>query len=106
MRTLSSESSKTPLLTQHQIELIRSLVRSHSDARIVLFGSRATGSARKYSDVDICLVGDARIPLETLARINEGLEESNLPYVVEVSDFDRLSDHFRQAVERDGIDLG
>jgi predicted nucleotidyltransferase len=93
------------LLTPAQIELIVGIVRTYTDAEILLFGSRATGRARRYSDVDLCLRLPEKLPFRALAMIRGDLEESNLPYIVDVADYHRMTAAFQRAVDRDGIVL-
>jgi uncharacterized protein len=46
------------------------------------YGSRVKGTARIYSDLDICY--QEPIPSADLLAIKEELTESNLPFIVEV----------------------
>ena len=46
------------------------------------FGSRAKGTARKFSDLDLCY--RAKIPRPVIYQIQEELEESDLPFIVEL----------------------
>jgi len=46
------------------------------------YGSRAKGNARKFSDLDLCFYED--IPDSVISQIQAELEESNLPFVVEL----------------------
>jgi len=64
--------------------------------QVFIFGSRATGKAKKYSDYDIGILGKKSVPLNILAKINEALEESNLPYRVDVVDFSSVSKNFKE----------
>ncbi len=62
---------------------------------VFLFGSRASESHRKWSDFDIGVKGDSKIPQITLSKIEGELEESDIPYKVDVVDFSRVSGKFR-----------
>jgi type I restriction enzyme S subunit len=68
--------------------------------RIFLFGSRATGTAGERSDVDIGIEGPAPVPGVVLAAIHDELEEAPTLYTIEVVDFARVSEKFRQVAER------
>jgi predicted nucleotidyltransferase len=46
------------------------------------YGSRTKGTARKFSDLDICYYDD--IPDEIICQIKGELEESDLPFIVEL----------------------
>ena len=72
--------------------------------RIFLFGSRAAGTARERSDIDIGIEGPAPVPRVTLAAIEDDLDEAPTLYTIEVVDFARVSETFRQ-VARDRVPL-
>ena len=91
-------------LTESEGRRIVEIVRRFSDAEIWLFGSRATGRARRYSDVDICLKS-FRLPEGATANIQEGFEESDIPYIVDLSEYSQMTPAFRVEVDRDGIRL-
>lgn len=63
------------------------------------FGSRCNGKAKKYSDLDLAIVGSEKIDLKILADIKEAFEESNLPYRVDVLDWNVISDNFRKIID-------
>lgn len=60
-----------------------------------IFGSRATGTNRKYSDIDIGIKGPI-LDFATLAKIKSAFEESTLPYNVDVVDFNYTSEQFQE----------
>jgi predicted nucleotidyltransferase len=72
-------------------------------ARLYLFGSRARGSAARASDIDIAILPDAPLEPGTLARIREALEESTIPYEVEVIDLSSVDESFRRKVLAEAI---
>lgn len=63
--------------------------------RIFLFGSRAGGFARHFSDFDIGIAGQTRVPTKQLNQIQSDLEDSDIPYKVEVVDFIDAEDSFK-----------
>lgn len=84
-----------------------SVVRRHlpdTAYRVFLFGSRAAGTARDRSDIDIGIEGPAAVPRLTLAAIEDELDEAPTLYTIDVVDFARVSDAFRQ-VARERIPL-
>jgi predicted nucleotidyltransferase len=48
------------------------------------YGSRVKGNARKYSDLDLCYNYQENMPAHLAVEIQGELEESNLPFVVEL----------------------
>lgn len=57
--------------------------------QVILYGSRAKGNNRPFSDVDITLIGDS-LTDDDLADVAFRLSESSLPYFCDVSLFSRL----------------
>jgi predicted nucleotidyltransferase len=71
--------------------------------KAVLYGSRATGTYRHGSDIDLTLVGDG-LDFRILGEIAARLEESPIPYQVDLSLWNQL-DHtgLREHIERVGV---
>lgn len=61
-----------------------------------VFGSRATGKNRKYSDIDLGINGPKPLTSKEYVLIQDALEESDLPYHVDIVDFKKVSDRFKQ----------
>ncbi len=88
--------------------MLESIIKVHATDqpyRVVLFGSRAKGTAKKYSDVDLALVGKRRMAADTAAALAEALEDSDLPYTVDVVDFNQAQPTLRQQIEKYGVEL-
>lgn len=56
------------------------------DREVRAFGSRVTGKAKPFSDLDLAIMGDEPLPLETRARLEETFSESELPWKVDILD--------------------
>jgi predicted nucleotidyltransferase len=67
--------------------------------RVFLFGSRAAGSEAGRSDVDIGIEGPAPVPRSALAAIQDELEEAPTLYTIDVVDFARVSEQFREVAQ-------
>ena len=68
--------------------------------RVILYGSRAKGNHKPFSDVDITLVGD-ELTHEDLNRIILAIDDLLLPYQFDISIFhhlknDTLIDHIKR----------
>lgn len=66
-----------------------------------LFGSRVKNKARKFSDLDLCFIES--IPWATRAHIEEDFEESNLPYKVDLIDWNLCDNDFKEMIQKDWI---
>lgn len=72
-------------------------------ATIYLFGSWARGDATRTSDIDIAIEPLADLPRGALTRLRECLEESHIPYHVDVVDLRKADLEFRRRVLTEGI---
>ena len=66
--------------------------------QVFIFGSRASNKARRYSDYDIGIWSKNKKPLSSRVKIliEDALEESDLPYKVDIVDFSLVSSGFRK----------
>lgn len=76
-----------------------------SECQVFIFGSRASDKAKKFSDIDIGIKSSRKIPWWKITSIEEAFEESDLPYTVDVVDFNLVSEKFKQVAEKNLIYL-
>ena len=66
MLDVAGGSADNRIMTNDEtLKTIRTIIRSHvpdPSYRLFVFGSRATGTARKFSDMDIGIQGDKPVP--------------------------------------------
>lgn len=80
---------------------MRAILGAHvPGVRAVAFGSRATGKARRWSDLDLMLLAGEPLPRRTLDDLKEAFIESDLPIRVDVVDGARVDDEFREIALR------
>lgn len=71
--------------------------------RVVLYGSRAKGTYKAGSDIDLTLVGD-RLTAGLRADIADALDELLLPYCVDISLYAEIeNDALRAHIDRVGV---
>ena len=58
----------------------------------VLYGSRAKGNYKHGSDIDLTLYGRADLTLNILYKIMNDIDDLLLPYMVDLSIFNTISD--------------
>ena len=82
------------------LQMLRDLFASRkSDLakhRVLLFGSRARGSAKPRSDFDLAVDGDAPLPIEKFYEIQEALEELPTLYSFDWVDLAKTDANFRE----------
>ncbi|EKD27868.1 MAG: DNA polymerase beta subunit [uncultured bacterium] len=80
--------------------IIRDILINHiPNYEIWAFGSRVTGNMKEYSDLDLAIISKDSIPSKTLALIRYELSESNLPFKVDILEWNSLSENFRAIIE-------
>lgn len=96
-----------PDIRDEHAAILRDVLREHlpAGARAFVFGSRAHGMARRYSDLDLALEWDRPFGLALLGRIAEALSESDLPYKVDILDLAVVDPAFRARIAADCIAL-
>lgn len=68
------------------------------DREVRVFGSRVTGKAKPFSDLDLAIMGDESLPLETRARLEEAFSDSELPWKVDVLDWNLVDREFQEII--------
>lgn len=79
------------------------LARLLPNQEVWAFGSRARGGAKKYSDLDLALVGEERLPFSLLNELAEAFDESDLTIKVDLVDWTATSEAFRRIIEQDRV---
>ena len=70
--------------------------------KALVYGSRAMGNYRTGSDIDITLIG-VQLKLDMLFKLVRLFDESNLPYMVDLSIMENISNpNLRDHIERVG----
>jgi predicted nucleotidyltransferase len=94
-------------LLDRDLEEIRSVLALFpAIERAMLFGSRAKGTHRPGSDVDIALCGSA-VSFDVVTKVHGMLEEqSKMPYLFDVVDYTHMKDQDLKAhIDRVGVTI-
>jgi predicted nucleotidyltransferase len=94
-------------LSQAEATIVSTILRTHlpRNARAWVYGSRATATARRYSDLDVALDAETPIGLDLLSAITEALSESDLRCKVDVIDLRSVDPAFRALIAAEMIEL-
>ena len=91
-------------LPEEDMQIVAGILSSRlPDRPVYVFGSRATGSARRRSDLDLAVGGTMPLTLRQRALLNDDFSESDLPIFVDVVDLNVIDPNFRRRIERDFI---
>lgn len=95
------------MLKERYEQMLLDLIEAHlpSDVEIIVYGSRADGTAYDTSDLDLALRSEDRTPidLDTLVNFKTAVQRSNIPILVDIFDWARLPESFLPQIEAVGI---
>lgn len=87
------------------LAIVQEILRKYLplEAKVWVFGSRATWTTKNSSDLDLAI--DAGRPLTRAENSNlaDAFDESDLPYKVDVVDMQTVSESFKNIIERDKV---
>ena len=88
-------------LAPEYLEKVRAILRQHvPQCEVRAFGSRVSWTAKDYSDLDLAVVCSGKLNDDTLNRLKEAFEESDLPFRVDVLDWHATSPEFQKVIEK------
>ncbi|MFT9216724.1 MAG: nucleotidyltransferase domain-containing protein [Acetobacter malorum] len=87
------------ITSEERAIVLRILNEIVPDREVRAFGSRVTGKAKPFSDLDLAIMGDEPLPLETRARLEDAFSESDLPWKVDVLDWAQIDNEFAKFIE-------
>jgi type I restriction enzyme S subunit len=95
---------KQPALTPAELEIVRGiLARLVPDREVRAFGSRISGPVKKFSDLDLAVMGESPLASSLQADLEEAFRESDLPFKVDVVDWATTQESFRKIIEQDFV---
>ena len=87
--------------------ILEGLLREHvPEAEVWAYGNRIAGESHEGSDLDLVVRGHDLKPLDDgFFDLLEAIEQTNIPILVKVHDWARLSESFHREIERDYVVL-
>lgn len=87
-------------ISSEEEKIIQNILAAYKkDYEFYYYGSRVKGNFEKTSDLDILI--KSKIPYEKLEIIKFLFDQSNLPYVVNFTDYDTIDEKFYKLIEKD-----
>ena len=91
------------------LEIIKAILKKNSaeSTKIWVFGSRVENNCKPFSDLDIALqhAENKTIPLKIVANLKSDFIDSDLPWKVDVIDYNSISGVFKKNVDASKIKL-
>jgi len=86
------------------LKIVQEILKKYLPGKkILVFGSRAKGTAKNTSDLDLCVMDNQPLPFNLLAHLRDAFSESDLPYQVDIVDWASLDHAFQAIVQKNGL---
>jgi len=86
-------------ISPEHLEIVKTILSDFvPDCEVRVFGSRCHGTARKSSDLDLCICGNEKLDWKLFANLKDALMESDLPFRVDLLDYHTVPEHFKENV--------
>jgi predicted nucleotidyltransferase len=80
------------------IDIVKQIVLKHvpkNEFAVFLFGSRAASNSNSLSDIDVGIMGTKPLPTVIMADLDSDLEESSVPFKIDLIDFYQVDQVFK-----------
>ena len=91
-------------LDEEVIKKLNTIFKNYNIQKVIIFGSRAKGNYKKYSDIDLAFIGN--IDFNTKLEILEKIDDLLLPYEVDLIDFNKIKNlELKNHIKRVGKEI-
>jgi len=70
-----------------------------------VFGSRAHGHPKAYSDLDLVIMAETPIPMATMGQLQDAFANRDLPWRVDVIEWASTSPEFQRHIQASSVSL-
>jgi len=98
------KKSREPLEPKYKNDILRALdYHFPQKKKVILFGSRAQGTYKPGSDIDIAIDIGEPIKLHEMARTRITLENLSVPFEVDIVDMHSIPEELKKVILNEGI---
>ena len=83
--------------------IIRQIQSLSPGVKIRIFGSRASGTHKKYSDLDLALIGPSKMEPKVLGQLHAIFAVSDIPYKIDLVDYTAVDDEFKKIIDETSL---
>ena len=88
-------------ISSTELNIVKEIL--HGIGKIVVFGSRVKGTARPFSDLDLCI--KENLPAIEIELLREKFENSDLPFKVDLIEYAKIDTYFQKIIDEQGVDI-
>ena len=93
-------------ITEKDEIIIKSIIEPYKKLyEFYFYGSRVKGDFRFLSDLDIMIKGDKAVENSLIEDLKNNFDRSNLSYVVNITDYYSMDEHFYKLIEQDLVKI-
>lgn len=91
--------SQIKVLPEHMF-IVKQILQKHlpPDAMVWVFGSRANGTPKKFSDLDLAIDVGKPLSSNLISNLASDFDESDLPYKVDIVDWQTINENFKNII--------
>ena len=94
---------KDDLDPRYKDMILRAMEYHFPGTKVMLFGSRARGTNHPGSDIDIAIDAGKKADLHEIMRARLTLENTDIPFNMDLVDINRVPPELREAILKEGI---
>lgn len=89
-------------LSKEESKAVKDILnRAIPNLKVLAFGSRVSGKNLKpFSDLDLAIIGNGAISFDTLCKIKEEFSNSDLPFMVDIVDYNAVDKNFAEVIKK------
>ena len=94
-------------ISAEELAIVVAILREHlpNTIKVHVFGSRASGRVKPWSDLDLVFEAQTPLPLSLIAKLVEVFEESALPWKVDIVDRNAVGNGFGRLIDQSKVAL-
>ena len=93
-------------ITEAENKIINEILKEYTPKySFFYYGSRIKGNFSKTSDLDILIKSENELPLKDLVNLKEKFDSSNLPYIVNFSEYNKMDEKFYNLIKNNLIKI-
>jgi predicted nucleotidyltransferase len=87
-------------ISDEEREIVTDIIKKQTkDCEVLVFGSRLTKNHKLFSDLDLAFKCKNGLKFKTKAKLLSEFEYSDLPYRVDLVDYNKVSQEFQKIID-------
>lgn len=89
-------------ISAKDLNIIKTILSKYvPNTEVHVYGSRVSGKAKKFSDLDLAIVGENKLSFATIGDLQNSFESAETSVIVDFHDWHRISEEFRAIINQE-----